>query len=218
MMWDNYINYIKCGLVDVSEFWLYRKLSIKEIILSSFFLLVAGLVFDTHWLLLILVAANALFWGIVIWRLARCWLTAKNRLILRNIILCSDVIHMALLETLIFVSVFGVHIFLLVLHLPTILVPVFISMTRNHALENNRSPRLRNAPVLNLHVFWVVLVIVIGLVPIFTEEMYMALLIGLQIVNTVLSTGFLVIHRLYCLHKLEKQGVLPEDFDFVDNE
>ena len=145
----------------------------------------------------------------------------KNRLILQTIIYIDFILQISLLELILFEP----SIFLGIFYLPPVLIPVLLGIKATKKIRKNTPFLSKEIIHSGLRVSGTMAGLAgISFAAIFLEDVSQEIILfilpfGLIIMASFLSIGLLSIQRLYYWYRLQKLGLLPEEFfDSVKDE
>lgn len=220
---NNVIEYIKSGLGFVPEPKLFRKLGSGSGILTFLVGLIPGIVLGGYWMLIsIIMIVSFLITMIVVYVLSAKELTVKNRLILQVIICLSWIWQMSLLVTMFYTMAYGINIYLFLLNIPTILIPLLLSVKASKKLKKDTPFNSREISHSHIRITGSMTGIIgMNLAAIFRNvgqnTAIIIVLSSLLFLTYLFSFGLLSIQRLYYLYKLDKLGMLPKEFLGIEN-
>jgi len=221
---DNILGYIKSGLGIVPEKKQFRILVSSPLIMAIMMGLIPGIVLGGFQLLLsIMMMVTSCIAMIVVFRLSEQGLTVKNRLIIQAWIASSWVLQFVLLETMYFLIIFQFSFVLCLLYTLPILIPVLLGIKASKKVKRNTPFNAKEILHGGIRVSFSMSGFVgIGIASVMFRNVSqktagIIMVFCFSLLASAMSIGLLSIQRLYYLLKLEKLGLLPEEFNKIDD-
>lgn len=222
MNYNNVLEYIKSGLGIAPKKEEFRKIVSGPVIMAFILGLLPGTILGGYRLILSIVmvvtSVFALIWVLI---LSAHKFTVKNRLILQTIIYIDFILQISLLELILFEP----SIFLGIFYLSPVLIPVLLGIKATKKIRKNTPFLSKEIIHSGLRVSGTMAGLAgISFAAIFLEDVSQEIILfilpfGLIIMASFLSIGLLSIQRLYYWYRLQKLGLLPEEFfDSVKDE
>lgn len=214
---NNLIEYMKLGLTIKPDSKRFRRLVGASGIWTIIGFLY-GIILGGYWKYIAIIMVITFLCAVVgVFVLSRQCLTIKNRLILQSIIYLSWNWQLILLETIIFTMAYGFGVHVLLLHLPSVLIPLLLGMKTAKMLKRDTPFSSKPITLSKIRLTGGMAGIIgMNFVAVFKNmSQSTAIVIAVVccvILNSIFSFGFLYLQRLYYLFKYEKLGMLPKEF------
>lgn len=216
---DNALEYIKSGLGIAPQKRLFRLLSCGPLFMAITMGLFPGVALKGfHLAISVIMICMCLVALIMVFIRSNQELSVKNRLILQSIIYVAYIFELLLLELQWFLFAYPLNVFLFILYVPPILIPVLLGIKAAKKIRKDTPFRSKEIIHSGLRVSG----IMAGLAgmafaatflrDVSQETVLIIIVVGLSIVSSIFSVGFLSIQRLYYWYKLQKLGSLPEEY------
>ena len=211
----NLTEYLKNGFIMNSSPKIYRSL-IYGSGGWSLIGLIYGIILKKYWILISLFMVLAFFAAItIVIVLSFGKLTIKKRIIIQTIINLSWVLQISLMEIIIFTMTYGWCVWLLLLFLPTIVIPLSLGIIIHIRLKKDSyiSKKITNSSFALVGAMTGLIGMNFGAIfrNIEQSEAIILTLIIMLLINGIFSIGLVDIQKLYYLFKYEKVFVFLED-------
>ena len=211
-MESSIVEYIKAGVLFSKTSKQFITLAMGPLILVIVIGLGPGLILKNEFLVLsmIMVVTSVAFLFSVFF-CSRGKLNIKKRLILQSLIYLDFVLQFQLLIIVFFIMWKGFGWQLVLICLPTILLPVFIGGRNTNLIKNGTYSNTTQKSG-SITFAWTgvagALIAKIFFDNITQDLALLIVILSFFVINCFLSIGLLSIHRLYYFYKLEQKGIL----------
>ena len=216
---DNTLEYIKSGLGIAPQRKLFRLLSCGPLFMAITMGLFPGVALKgVHLAISIIMLCMCLAVLIIVFIRSNQGLSVKNRLILQSTIYVGYIFELLLLELQWFLFAYSLNVFLVILYVPPILIPVLLGIKAAKKIRKDTPFRSKEIVHSGLRVsgamagFAGMAFAATFLRDVSQETVLIIIVVGISIVSSIFSVGLLSVQRLYYWHKLQKLGLLPEEY------
>ena len=216
---DNALEYIKSGLGIAPQKRLFRLLSCGPLFMAITMGLFPGVALKGfHLAISVIMICMCLVALIMVFIRSNQELSVKNRLILQSIIYVAYIFELLLLELQWFLFAYPLNVFLFILYVPPILIPVLLGIKAAKKIRKDTPFRSKEIVHSGLRVsgtmagFAGMTFAAIFLKDLSQDILIIIMLLCIMVVSSIMSFGLLSVQRLYYWHKLQKLGLLPEEY------
>lgn len=216
---DNALEYIKSGLGIAPQRKLFRQIVCGPLFIGLIMGLPLGIVLGGYHLVIsIIMVCTCLIALVMVFARTNQEFTITNRLILQSIIYIDYSIELMLLELQLFLFAYSLSFFLFILYVPPILIPVLLGIKAAKKIRKDTPFRSKEIVHSGLRVsgtmagFAGMAFAAIFLKDLSQDILIIIMLLCIMVVSSIISFGLLSVQRLYYWHKLQKLGLLPEEY------